>query len=217
MNRYLYAIDNISTWAGKAFAWCIVALTAIVCYDVFARYLFRAPTDWVFDASYMLYGALFMMAGAYTLGNDAHVRGDFLYGSFRPRVQAALDLVLYIVFFLPGIAALVYAGVDFAAISWRLREHSSLTAGGPPLYHFKTLIPIAGAFMLLQGFSEIARCVLCLRDGKWPPRMRDVEEADIVEVQLKESTIVDEADKKRAIESVHKLEEIEPGQHKGGF
>jgi len=179
MNRYLYAIDNISTWAGKAFAWCIVIITAIVCYDVFARYLFRAPTDWVFDVSAMLYGALFMMAGAYTLSRNGHVRGDVLYGFFPPRLQAGLDLTLYLLFFIPGIVALAYAGIDFAKISWGLREHSSTTAAGPPIYHVKTLVPIAGFLVLLQGLAEIARCVICLRTGTWPRRAHDVEEVDV--------------------------------------
>jgi TRAP-type mannitol/chloroaromatic compound transport system permease small subunit len=217
VRRYLFLVDSISTWVGKAFAWLIAALTLLVCYEVFRRYVANDPTLWGFDASYMLYGTLFMLCGAYTLAQDGHVRGDFLYGQMRPRTQAGLDLVLYIVFFIPGIAALVYAGVDFAETSWRLREHSSLTSGGPPLYHFKTLIPIAGALLLLQGVAEIARCALCLKSGKWPRRLHDVEEIDIVEMQLKDSTLLDEADKKRAIESVHELEKIEPGQHKGGF
>lgn len=183
MDRYLRAIDNVSTWAGKAFAWCIVILTAIVCYDVFARYLFRAPTDWAFDASYILYGSLFMMAGAYTLARNGHVRGDVLYGFFPPRLQAGLDLVLYFLFFIPGILALAYAGIDFAKISWGLKEHSSVTAGGPPLYHFKTLIPIAGFLVLLQGLAEMVRCVICLRTGAWPRRSSDVEEVDVDELK----------------------------------
>ncbi len=216
MQRYLLAVDRFSTWIGKTFSWCIAILTVVVCYDVFLRYALSAPTLWGFDVSYMLYGALFMMAGAYTLALDGHVRGDFLYGSMRPRMQAALDLALYILFFIPGIAALAYAGVDFAATSWRLGEHSSLTSGGPPLYYFKTLIPIAGALVLFQGHVEIIRCIICLKTGAWPPRLHDVEEADVVEMQLKESDLVSEADKRLAIEKVHELEKTEPGQHKGG-
>ncbi len=216
MQQYLLSIDRISTWIGKTFSWCIAILTLVVCYDVFMRYAMDAPTLWAFDASYMLYGALFMMAGAYTLAQDGHVRGDFIYGSMRPRWQAAFDLVLYIIFFIPGIAALAYAGVDFAEISWRLNEHSSLTSGGPPLYYFKTLIPIAGALVLFQGHVEIIRCLVCLRTGAWPQRLHDVEEIDVVEMQLKESDLVSEADKQLAIEKVHELEKIEQGQHKGG-
>ena len=183
MDRYLHAIDNLSAWVGKLFAWCIVVLTAIVCYDVFARYLFRAPTAWVFDGSYILYGALFLMAGAYTLSRNGHVRGDVLYGFFPPRLQAGLDLVLYFLFFIPGILALAYAGIDFARISWDLKEHSSTIAGGPPLYHFKTLVPIAGFLVLLQGLAEIVRCVMCLKTGRWPRRAHDVEEVDIDELK----------------------------------
>ncbi|HLQ26353.1 MAG TPA: TRAP transporter small permease subunit [Acidiferrobacterales bacterium] len=216
MQRYLFVIDEISTWVGKTAAWLIAVLTVVVCYDVMMRYGFDAPTLWAFDTSYMLYGALFMMCGAYTLAQDGHVRGDFLYNSFPPRIQAALDLVLYIAFFVPGIAALSYAGVDFAATSWHLDEHSSLTSGGPPLYHFKALIPLAGALVMLQGLAEITRCIMCLKTGEWPQRLKDVEEIDVVEMQLKESVLVTEADKKMAIDKVHELEKKEPGQHKGG-
>jgi len=126
-----------------------------------------------------MYGILFMMAGAYTLSKNGMVRGDVLYGFFPPRVQAALDLSLYIVFFLPGVTALCWAGYYYAGDSWRIFEHSSITADGPPLYHFKTFIPIAGAFILVQGFVEIVRCVLCLKAGKWPSRIQDVEEVDV--------------------------------------
>src|SRR5438034_6587251 len=139
----LHAIDGISTWVGKAAAWLIIALMTVVCVEVFKRYILNAPTAWIFDLNNMLYGALFMLAGAYTLAQNAHVRGDFLYSSMRPRTQAALDLVLYIVFFVPGIAALIYAGYDYAADSWRIAEHSNVTAEGPPVYHFNTVIPIA--------------------------------------------------------------------------
>lgn len=179
MQRYLFFVDNVSTWSGKAFAWLIVVLTGVICYDVFARYLFRAPTDWAFDIAYILYGSLFMMAGAYTLARNGHVRGDVLYGFFPPRVQAGLDLALYFLFFIPGIAALAYAGIDFAQMSWALNEHSSVSSNGPALYYFKTVIPIAGGLVLLQGLAEIARCVQCLRTGVWPRRAHDVEEVDV--------------------------------------
>lgn len=183
MQRFLFLIDNISTWAGKTFAWLIVALTLIVCYDVTARYVFRAPVDWAWDAEYILYGSLFMMAGAYTLARNGHVRGDVLYGFFPPRLQAGLDLTLYFLFFIPGIVALAYSGIDFAKISWQLGERSSVVSGGPPLYHFKTLIPIAGFLVLLQGLAEMVRCVQTLRTGEWPRRAHDVEEVDVDELK----------------------------------
>ena len=183
MQRYLFFIDRISEWSGKLFAWLIVVLTLAITYDVSARYLFSAPTDWAYDAAYILYGTLFMMAGAYTLSRNGHVRGDVLYGFFPPRLQASLDLALYFLFFIPGIAALAYSGIDFAQISWDLREHSSTMSGGPPLYHFKTFIPIAGAFVLLQGLAEIIRCIQCLRTGEWPRRAHDVEEVDVEELK----------------------------------
>jgi TRAP-type mannitol/chloroaromatic compound transport system permease small subunit len=203
----LFAVDRVSTWAGKAFAWLIVVLMLVVCVEVFKRYLLNAPSAWIYDVNNMLYGSLFMMCGAYTLAQNGHVRGDFLYGSFRPRVQAGLDLALYILFFLPGIAALIYAGFDYASISWRINEHSNVTSDGPPVYQFKAIIPIAGSLVMLQGFAEIARCVICLRTGVWPERLKDAEEIDVVEQQLADSTYVDEESRKRAIEHVHEIDE----------
>ena len=148
----------------------------------------------------MLYGTLFMLCGAYALAQNAHVRGDFLYSSMRPRTQAALDLLLYHPLLLPGIAALIYAGYDFARDSWRINEHSNVTADGPPVYHFKTVIPLAGALVMLQGFAEIVRCVVCLKTGVWPSRLKDVAEIDVVEEQLAHSEFVDEEARKIAIE-----------------
>jgi TRAP-type mannitol/chloroaromatic compound transport system permease small subunit len=168
IQKFLLTADHISTWAGKTVAWLIMALMFAVCIEVFKRYILNAPTAWMFDLNNMLYGTLFMMCGAYTLAQDAHVRGDFLYGSFKPRTQASLDLVLYIIFFLPGIIALVYAGIDYAAISWRINEHSNVTSDGPPVYPFKTIIPIAGTLVLIQGLAEIVRCVVCLKEVARP-------------------------------------------------
>jgi TRAP-type mannitol/chloroaromatic compound transport system permease small subunit len=203
----LHAADRLSTWAGKTFAWLIVALMVVVCAEVFKRYVLNAPTAWIYDVNNMMYGTLFMMCGAYTLAQNGHVRGDFLYGSMKPRTQAGLDLALYILFFLPGIAALVYAGWDYAALSWKINEHSNVTADGPPVYHFKTIIPIAGGLVLLQGFAEIARCIICLRTGEWPERLKDAEEIDVVEQQLAASTYVDAESKERAIAHVHEIDE----------
>jgi TRAP-type mannitol/chloroaromatic compound transport system permease small subunit len=155
----------------------------------------------------MFYGTLIMLAGAYALSQNAHVRGDFLYSSMKPRTQAALDLVLYIAFFLPGIAALLYAGYRFAELSWRIGEHSSIMAEGPPIYPFKTVIPIAGALILAQGLAEIVRCVICLRTGQWPSRLKDVMEMDVLGEQLAHSELVDEETRKRAIEGAQKIDE----------
>ena len=207
IQRFLHSVDAISTWCGKAAAWLIIGLTAMVCVEVFKRYVLNAPTAWIFDANNMFYGALFMLAGAYALAQNAHVRGDFLYSAMKPRTQAALDLVLYIVFFLPGIAALLYAGYRFAALSWRIGEHSSVLAEGPPVYPFKTVIPIAGALIMLQGLAEIVRCVVCLRTGAWPSRLQDVTEMDVLEEQLALSEHVDEETRQRAIERAGKIEE----------
>src|SRR5436190_4225466 len=203
----LHAIDGISTWVGKAAAWLIIALMTVVCVEVFKRYILNAPTAWIFDLDNMLYGSLFMLCGAYTLAQNAHVRGDFLYSSMRPRTQASLDLILYLVFFIPGIAALIYAGADYAHDSWRIAEHSTVTADGPPVYHFKTVIPIAGCLVMLQGFAEIIRCVVCLQTGEWPERLKDAAEIDVIEEQLANSEYVDEESRKIAIERAQKIDE----------
>jgi TRAP-type mannitol/chloroaromatic compound transport system permease small subunit len=207
VQNFLLAADHISTWAGKATAWLIMALMFAVCIEVFKRYILNAPTAWMFDLDSMLYGTLFMMCGAYTLAQDAHVRGDFLYGSMKPRTQATLDLILYILFFLPGVMALIYAGIDYAAISWHINEHSNVTSDGPPVYPFKTIIPIAGVLVLIQGLAEIGRCIVCLQTGQWPDRLKDVEEIDVIEQQLAGSTLVDEESRKRAIEGAHEIDE----------
>jgi TRAP-type mannitol/chloroaromatic compound transport system permease small subunit len=214
--RLLHAIDGISTWVGKFAAWLIIALMTIVCIEVFKRYLLNAPTAWIFDAENMVYGSLFMLAGAYTLAQNAHVRGDFLYSSMRPRTQAWLDLVLYILFFVPGIAALIYAGYHYAGDSWRIAEHSNVTADGPPVYHFKTVIPIAGAMVMLQGFAEILRCIVCIRTGEWPSRLKDVTEIDVVEEQLAGSEFVDEESRKIAIQRAHEIDESARQRGMGG-
>ena len=179
MQKLLLTIDKISTWVGHAFAWLIVGLTVMMTWEILSRRFFDAPHAWVFDAQIQLYGIMFMMAGAYTLSKSGHVRGDVLYGFFPPRVQATLDLVLYLAFFLPGTVALVWAGYVYAGESWFIRERSTIMLEGPPIYTFKTFIPIAGALMLVQGLAEIVRCVLCLMRGEWPSRIEDVEEVDV--------------------------------------
>ena len=179
MQNLFLTIDRISTFVGHCFAWLVVGLTGLIGYEVFSRYVLNNPHAWAFDAQIMLYGTMFMMAGAYTLAKNGHVRGDILYGFLKPRTQAIFDLILYIVFFIPGVVALAYAGYSFAADSWRILEHSSITADGPPLYPFKTILPIAGVFLLLQGLVEIFRCIVCIKQGEWPSREQDVEEVDV--------------------------------------
>ena len=214
--RLLHTIDGISTFFGKAAAWLILVLMAVVCIEVVKRYLLNAPTAWIFDLNNMLYGSLFMLAGAYTLAQNAHVRGDFLYSSMRPRTQATLDLILYLVFFVPGIAALIYAGAYYAADSWRIDEHSNVTANGPPVYQFKAVIPIAGALVMLQGVAEIVRCVVCLKTGVWPSRLKDVAEMDVVGEQLAHSDIVDEDERKAAIARAQQIDETARQRGMGG-
>jgi TRAP-type mannitol/chloroaromatic compound transport system permease small subunit len=175
---FVRLVDKLSLWVGHAFAWCILVLTVGIAYEVFVRYALRAPTVWAFDLGYMMYGALFFMAGAYTLSRGGHVRGDLLYRLWSPRAQARLDLVLYIVFFFPGILGLIWAGVIHAEQSWRYREVSIFSPAGMPLYPLKTLLPVGAALLALQGVAEVCRCIICLRDGQWPRRLHDVEELE---------------------------------------
>jgi TRAP-type mannitol/chloroaromatic compound transport system permease small subunit len=198
MNRFLFIIDNLSTWTGKAFAWCILVLTLATTYEVFVRKALRDPTAWAFDMSYIMYGALFMMAGAYTLSRDAHVRGDVIYRLWPPRVQAGIELLLYFLFFFPGMAALVYAGADYAGESWSYRpygpgglpgEVSINSPAGVPVAPLKTILPIAAALLVVQGVAEVARCLACLKRGAWPQRLQDVEELEAVLLTEREHEI----------------------------
>ena len=183
MNRLLFSIDRISAFTGKAAAWAIALLTLVVAYDVVARYVFNRPTQWGFDVTYMLYAVLFMLAGAYTLSRNGHVRGDVLYRFLSPRTQAALDLALYLLFFVPGILALAWYGIGFAQDSFAILERSQTSASDIPIYPLKAIIPVAGALLLLQGLAEIVRCLICLRSGEWPGRLHDVEEVDLDELK----------------------------------
>ena len=204
--KLLFAADHISTWVGKAFSWLIVALMLLVVAEVFKRYALNAPTAWIFDASNMMYGTLFMMCGAYTLSQNGHVRGDFYYGSAKPRTQATLDLVLYILFFIPGVIALTWAGWTYAADSWAIKEQT-FNADPLPLYPFKSIIPLAGGIVLLQGLAEIVRCVVCLKTGEWPERLKDAEEIDVIEQQLAKSEYVDEEARMAAIAKAKDIDE----------
>jgi TRAP-type mannitol/chloroaromatic compound transport system permease small subunit len=179
-------IDELSTWVGKTFAWCILILTFTTSYEVFSRYFFGAPTEWAFDASYILYGTLFMMAGAYALARNSHVRGDFLYRSWSQRTQAKWDLLLFILFFFPGMIAFVYSGFGFAKMAWLMNERSAASPNGPIIWPFKWLIPITGVLMVLQGIVEVMRCIICIRTGEWPKRLHDVEELDKIMLEKAE-------------------------------
>ncbi|MGF7161631.1 TRAP-type mannitol/chloroaromatic compound transport system permease small subunit [Rhodoligotrophos appendicifer] len=183
MNSFVQIIDRLNTSLGKLFGWAIVFLTLVISYEVFSRYLLGRPTSWAFDASYMLYGLLFMMAGPYTLARNGHVRGDFLYRTWRPRRQAATDLVLYFLFFFPGICALIYAGSSYFWLSFQLNETSSFSPFGLILWPFKAVIPIVGVMMALQGLAEVIRCMTCLKTGEWPPRLHDVQETEALAIE----------------------------------
>ncbi len=178
MTRFLFFIDSLSAWVGKAFAWLILVLTFGVSYEVFVRYVLSAPTTWAFDISYISYGALFLMAGAYGVSRNSHVRADVLYRFWRPRIQATMDLVLYIAFFLPAVVAFIYSGWGYAKMSIRFREVSIFSPAGVPVFPLKTLIPVTGVLLLLQGLAEIIRCILCIRSNEWPQRLHDVEEIE---------------------------------------
>ena len=199
IQRVLHTADEISTWVGKAAAWLIVVLMLLVCAEVFKRYALNAPTAWIYDVNNMLYGTLFMLGGAYTLAHDGHVRGDFFYGNMKPRTQATVDFVMYFLFFIPGIAALTWAGWTYFGESLAMREQT-FNADPIPLYPFKFVIPLAGAIVLMQGIAEIIRCLVCIRTGEWTPRLKDAEESDVVAQQLAGSEFVDEEARQLAIE-----------------
>jgi TRAP-type mannitol/chloroaromatic compound transport system permease small subunit len=205
MQKLLIFVDKVSTWVGQAFSWLIVALTLLISWEVFSRYALDHPHAWAFDVMIMMYGTLFMMAGAYTLAKNGHVRGDVLYGFFPPRLQAGLDLTLYVLFFIPGVVALLWAGYNYAAESWAIHEGSNITAEGPVVYPFKTIIPVAGAFLLVQGIVEIVRCVICLKEGEWPSREEDVQEVDVD--KLKKMVHVEDKDIAKLDEIVVRQEE----------
>jgi len=207
MQKLLLFVDKVSTFVGQAFSWLIVTLTLLITWEVYSRYVLDHPHPWAFDVQIMMYGTLFMMAGAYTLAKNSHVRGDVLYGFFPPRVQAGLDLALYFLFFLPGIIAFVWAGYTYAGESWAINEHSNITSEGPPIYPFKTVIPVAGALILVQGIVEIIRCIICLKQGYWPSREEDVQEVDVD--KLKEMVHVKDED-------IAKLDQFVVAQDHGG-
>jgi TRAP-type mannitol/chloroaromatic compound transport system permease small subunit len=181
----LLFIDLVNTWVGRIAGWLILVLTFGVSYEVFVRYVLGAPTTWAYDVSYMTYGALFLLAGPYTLSRNGHVRGDMLYRTWKPRNQARLDLVLYILFFFPGVLALIYSGYNFAYLSVLFKEVSIFSPAGAPVFPLKALIPITGVLLFLQGFVESIRCIQCMQTGAWPQRLHDVEETESAIIQLK--------------------------------
>ena len=183
VQRLIYGIDQLSKTVGHAFAWCIIILTVGTTYEVFVRYALNDPTSWAFDMSYLMYGALFFMAGPYTLSRNGHVRGDFIYRMWRPRTQAIVELTLYVLFFFPGVLALVIAGWDYGYESFRIKEVSVNSPIGIPVWQLKILIPFGAVLLSLQGFAEVLRCILCIREGHWANRLHDVEELEDVLIQ----------------------------------
>jgi TRAP-type mannitol/chloroaromatic compound transport system permease small subunit len=188
MERFINFADSLSAWFGKAFAWCIVIMTFGVGYEVFVRYVLNDPTVWAFDLSYMMYGALFMVGGAYTLARDGHVRGDFLYRLWKPRTQARVEIVLYFLFFFPGILALIVAGWKYSSRSWRYAEVSVMSPANVPIFQFKSIMVLAGILLLIQGIAQVCRCIMCIRTGQWPRHAEDVEELE--DVLLREHGLV---------------------------
>jgi TRAP-type mannitol/chloroaromatic compound transport system permease small subunit len=183
LDRFIYGIDQLSKTVGHAFAWCIIILTFGTSYEVFVRYALNNPTSWAFDFSYLMYGGLFFMAGAYTLSRNGHVRGDFLYRMWRPRRQAIVELALYLLFFFPGVLALVIAGWQYGLDAEKIREVSVNSPVGIPIWQLKLLIPFGAGLLALQGLAEVLRCIICIRDNRWPRRLHDVEELEDVLVQ----------------------------------
>lgn len=193
MNFYIRFADTLSAWVAKAFAWSLMLMTLGVTYEVVVRYILRRPTVWAFDMTYIMYGTMFMLAGAYTLSRDAHVRADIVYRLMRPRAQAALELVLYFLFFFPGVLALIFAGWKYVARSWRYLEVSTMSPANIPIYQFKTVIVVAGVLLFLQGIAQVMRCIICLRDGAWPPPPRDVEELEKILLKEKSLAILEDS------------------------
>lgn len=192
LDRFIYAVDYLSRTVGHAFAWCIMILTLGTCYEVFVRYVMNNPTSWAFDMSYIMYAGVFFMCGAYTLSRGGHVRADMFYRLWKPRTQATVELVLYVLFFFPGILALVIAGWDYGWTSMRIREVSVNSPAGVPIWPLKMMIPFGAGLIALQGFAEVLRCVVCLRNGEWTARLHDVEEL--------EKQIIEQAERRRAAE-----------------
>ena len=178
MKSFIHAIESFSIWIGRAFGWCILILTLSVAYEVFVRYVLNAPTVWAFDMMVQMYGALFLMAGPYALAQDTHVRADVIYRFLQPRWQGRLDLLLYIIFFFPGMLALFWFGWEIASDSWRYQEVSWNSPARIQIYFFKTLIPLAGALFLIQGIAECLRCYLAIKTNAWLPRLEDAQETE---------------------------------------
>ena len=176
--KFVHAIEGLSLWVGRAFGWCILILTLSVSYEVFVRYVLNSPTVWAFDMMIQMYGALFLMCGAYALAQDTHVRADVIYRLFPVKVQASLDFILYFLFFFPGILALAWYGWEIASDSWRYKEVSFNSPASIQIYFFKTLIPLSGFLLAIQGVAELVRCVSAMRTGVWPERLVDVKETE---------------------------------------
>ena len=205
MERYIHFADKVSAWFGKAFAWLILVMTFGVGYEVFVRYVLRDPTSWAFDVSYMMYGTLFMMAGAYTLSRDGHVRGDFIYRLWKPRTQALVELILYFLFFFPGVIALILAGWKYAARSWSYTEVSVMSPANVPIFQFKTVIIAAGILLLIQGIAQVFRCIICMRTNEWPRYTEeDVEEMEDVLLREHEKKVLRHGSE--SIDVVHPME-----------
>ena len=196
MHAYIRFADMLSAWVAKSFAWLIILMAFGVGYEVVVRYVFIAPTSWALDVSFIMYGTLFMMAGAHTLAKNGHVRGDFLYRTWQPRTQARVELVLYFVFFFPGILALILAGFKYAARSWGFSEVSVNSPAGIPIYQYKSVIVAAGILLFIQGIAQVMRCILCLRTGEWPVEQSDddIEETEVVLMKkAEEAGLIDPA------------------------
>ena len=178
MRDYIHFADHLSTAVGKAFSWCIVVLMFGTCYEVVMAYAFNAPTLWNFDFSMQMYGAILMMSGAYCLATESHVRGDVIYRLFKPKTQGWIDLILYFIFFFPGVLALTFYGYDYAALAWKIKETSWSSPAQIQIYMVKALIPAAGVTLIIQGISEVFRSIICIQTGHWPARMVVAEETE---------------------------------------
>jgi TRAP-type mannitol/chloroaromatic compound transport system permease small subunit len=175
LERAIRIIDAISAWSGRITAWLILPLIAAMTYEVVIRYV-ATPTQWAYDTSYMLYGAMFMLGAAYTLYRGAHIRTDFLYQKWSVRTQATVDALCYLLLFFPGIAVFLWLGGEFAWNSWLRDERTVGSSWMPIIYPLKAVIPVAAALLLLQGVAEFLKCIHALRTGRWLATPRSLDE-----------------------------------------
>jgi TRAP-type mannitol/chloroaromatic compound transport system permease small subunit len=162
-------IDKVvGEWSGQLFKWLIIPMVAGLTYEVLARYAFNAPTIWAYDLTYMLYGSHFMLGATYTLYTGGHIRTDVFRHKWSVRTQGAVDAVLYLVFFFPGMFFFCLAGWDNFLHSYAIGETSDASSWRPVLYPLKFVVPFSAFLLMIQGISEFLKSVHAFRWSQWP-------------------------------------------------